>query len=156
MIYAPVKNTGDSKVSVPMDEYLRLNNRRIYPKQADEFIEFLLRKKDLNQAQRLSLKRLVIEFSAKKTKKLFGRVIKYAYFFNRIILYRYSIWIFLHELAHVLCISGYHDQVFASTLDGLYFKYIEFRREKENERRVGSVHSQRNAQVQHTPTRRIC
>jgi hypothetical protein len=138
MIYVSTLNTGDSKVSVPVKEIVRLNNSKISSKRTTQFVNYLISKNNLTRIQRLRLKRLEITFSYKPTKKLFGQAIVYWTDFCRIILYRHVAWVFLHELAHVLRGNRFHDKTFSSILDNLYDTYILFSKERrvKNARRI--------------------
>ena len=84
--------TGNSRVKIPMQELVRLNNTPITPEAAEKFVAFALKKIG-------SDKKVEVYFSSRKTSMRWGSVTRKG---SRINLYRWSVWILIHELGHVL------------------------------------------------------
>src|SRR4030042_4822372 len=100
--------TGEDLVRVPLAERIRLNNTPLNIGDAQAFLEW----------QQLPVR---VEFSYQHTKRRWGSAWPKE---RRIVLYRHTVWIFLHDLAHVLCNPGeHHGHRFARCLEGLYLKW---------------------------------
>jgi hypothetical protein len=84
--------TGNSKVRVPKYKMVDLNNTAITTPKINKFLQAV--KKTYNQTD--SIKVVV---SNRKTVRRWGtaNILE-----NKIILYRHSVWVFLHELAHLI------------------------------------------------------
>lgn len=103
-------STGESLVNVSVSERLRLLNEEITPDTAKLFLI----------AHKLPV---TVEFSRRDTKIRWGTAWAKK---RKIILYRHCIWMFLHELAHVMAGPGeHHGELFALALQGLYLKWKE-------------------------------
>lgn len=101
--------TGEARVSVSHAERVRLNNKEITPDVASLFLT----------AHQIPAK---VEFSQRATMNAWGTCWSEE---MRIILYRHSVWTFLHELAHVLTPKDRHAGMFPIALKGLYLKWKE-------------------------------
>ncbi|WP_150112157.1 hypothetical protein [Desulfonatronovibrio hydrogenovorans] len=84
--------TGNSRVQVEKKEILRLNNTLISPEQGKKFVEFVL--KDLNRGLQVE-----VNFSRRTTSRCWGSVTRKG---KRINIYRWSAWVLIHEIGHVL------------------------------------------------------
>jgi predicted metal-dependent hydrolase len=104
--------TGNDRCNVERDEMVRLNNIPI------ERIQII------NFTKKLGLygKTHVI-LSNRKTVARWGTCWTQT---GRIILYRHSVWIFLHELAHIASKSPGHGSDFGDALDTLYLEWMDF------------------------------
>lgn len=102
--------TGECLVRVPRSERIRLNNTPLDIEQAEMFLMW----------QRLPVK---VEFSYRATSQRWGSAWPKE---GRMVLYRHAVWIFLHELAHLLADPNeHHGSQFARCLEGLYLKWKE-------------------------------
>ena len=100
--------TGHAYVQVPRAEILRLENMPITLEDATLFLQW----------QQIPL---TIEFSERNTKQRWGTAWPKE---GRIILYRHSIWTFLHEVAHIVAGPGqHHAGDFPAALRGLYIAW---------------------------------
>lgn len=113
------KCLGESKVkSIPWKERNRLNNEKITRYMARNFLVFLLMNKKIKHPIKIS-------FSKETPKKLWG--ISYNWC-RTLILYRHSVWVLLHEMAHVCAPNlSLHDERFAKQLQKLYGYWKEFK-----------------------------
>ena len=110
---------GESKVAVPWKEKKRLNNEKLTRYMMHGFIYFLLMNKEIEYPVRTT-------FSKKNEKKYWGVAYQWC---RSIILYRHSVWVFLHELAHVCAPpDSAHDYRFAKKLRELYHQWKEFKK----------------------------
>ena len=101
--------TGDSYVQVHQAEMIRLENRPITPEEAGLFLQW----------QQIPC---TVEFSWRDTKRQWGTAWTKS---RRVVLYRHSVWTFLHELAHI--VAGHHGHAgdFPVALRGLYLAWRE-------------------------------
>ena len=102
--------TGNSYVQVNSAEILRLENTPITAEQIGLFLGW----------QQIPAR---VELSSRNTKQRWGTAIASE---GRIILYRHSVWTFLHEIAHI--IAGHkcgHSGDFPVALRGLYLAWKE-------------------------------
>lgn len=100
--------TGESYVRVPRAEVLRLNNTHITPEIAELFL----------LANMIPCQ---VEFSSRDTKRRWGTAFARS---KRVILYRHTVWTFLHEVAHTIAdVAEHHGPQFGQILDALYLKW---------------------------------
>ena len=115
--------TGNSRVNIPMQEQVKLNNTPITPEDGEKFIAFALKKIG-------SEKKVEVNFSRRKTRRRWGSVTKK----SRINIYRWSVWVLIHEFGHVLTpVSSkpggrrnIHGREFARTIRILHHIWKEF------------------------------
>lgn len=119
---------GEDQVkTIPWEEKKKLNNEKLTRYVVNKFIAFLLKNKKIKH----NIKTI---FSTKKeydpfTKKLYWGYAYTGAYIGRVILYRHSVWIFLHELAHVCAPSNAsHDKRFAYHLQRLYGHWKKFKK----------------------------
>lgn len=121
MEHANFQGTGNSLCKVPKSEMLRLQNQPIVEPEADLFLWWCCANK-VSPVDKVS--HCCVEFSSRKTRRRLGT----AYHKDcRIILYRHSVWIFLHELAHLMPNGRGHGISFAKNLDQLYHLWLQFK-----------------------------
>ncbi len=116
MKHTDYTGTGESKCKYPKNRRVVLNNIPISKKTCYQFIKYL----------GMENEGVTIEFSNRNTIQMWGRAF---YADKRILLYRKSVGIFLHELAHIISYYGLnrmpitttllHDYKFCKTLDSL-------------------------------------
>jgi hypothetical protein len=87
--------TGNKSCKVSDKEKLRLSNVLIDEAKIDEFLNILYESGE---------KKMLIELSNRRTSRAWGTA---WYFDRRVKIYRHTVWVFLHEVAHVLNIK-YH------------------------------------------------
>lgn len=110
--------TGNSRVTIPKSEQIRLNNTPIFITEAVCFTKQITK----------SIPSIV--FSRRKTKSRWGTAFSFPQ--RKIILYRHSVYIFLHELAHVLCGGKEkHSRVFGRKLDHLYELWCSYKEKND-------------------------
>ena len=110
MMRAESISTGESLVNVSEEERVRLNNKEITPEIAKLFL----------LAHKLPV---TVEFSKRQTKKRWGSAWSKT---RRMVLYRHTVWMFLHELAHIIAGNNEgHSRMFAIVLQGLYSKWTK-------------------------------
>lgn len=106
--------TGEFKCKYPKNRRILLNNIPISKKMCCQFIKHL----------GMENKGITVEFSNRHTTQMWGRAF---YVDKRILLYRKSVAIFLHELAHIVRYSDSeipsHDLKFCRALDNLYSQW---------------------------------
>lgn len=118
--------------SIPWKEKRNLNNEELTRYTANKFISFLLKNKKIKHTIKTT-------FSTKKeydpdTRELYWGLAyhlnpRYFHPHRHIILYRHSVWIFLHEIAHVCApINSLHDKIFAKQLRKIYGHWKEFKK----------------------------
>lgn len=118
---------GNSLVKVEISNQIKLNNVRIDKSTVQRFLDFI------GVECRVTL-------SHRKTRRTWGTCWAKE---SRTILYRHSVWVFLHELAHIMntpveykIVAGYynkwrrvippHGKDFAECLELLYSEWIDF------------------------------
>ena len=101
--------TGNSYVQVAQSEMLRLENVPLSMEMATLFLHW----------QKISL---TLEFSQRDTKSRWGTAWPKK---RKVVLYRHSVWTFLHEVAHVVAGHHGHVGVFPVALRGLYLAWRE-------------------------------
>jgi hypothetical protein len=119
---------GEDQVkTISWEEKKKLNNEKLTRYMANKFISFLQKNKKINH-------NIKIIFSTKKiyapgTRKAYWGI---AYTSSRpptLVLYRHSVWIFLHELAHACAPEKiFHGEVFAKYLRKLHSYWKEFKK----------------------------
>jgi hypothetical protein len=82
--------SGNKSCKVAQDEKLRLSNILISRADADEFLKVLYATGE---------KQISVEISDRRTSKRWGTAWTYK---RKVIIYRHTVWVFLHELAHIL------------------------------------------------------
>jgi hypothetical protein len=111
--------------TIPWKEKRNLNNEKLTRYMANKFISFLLKNKKIKHTIKTT-------FSTKKEYDPITRQVYWGYTYTHtrnIILYRQSVWIFLHELAHACApINSFHDQKFANQLQRLHGHWKKFKR----------------------------
>jgi hypothetical protein len=119
------KCLGESRVkSIPWRERERLNNEKITRYMAQNFLVFLLMNKKIEDPVKISFSKKSV-FLPGTRKKYWG--LSYGWC-RTIVLYRPSVWIFLHELAHICAPrKAWHDERFAKQLKKLYEYWKEFK-----------------------------
>jgi len=107
--------TGESKVKTPFSRRVLLNNTPISEKEAKDFSEWYSLNYNKPKLLRLTL-------SNRKCKRRWGSTWPSR---KRIILYRHSVGVFLHELAHVTVDDPkeHHGKKFAAELDNIHRAY---------------------------------
>lgn len=110
--------TGNSQSTVDKREMLRLQNVEITQDEINSFLNYLY---DLGEEN------IEVKLSNRKTKYRWGTAWGFK---RRVILYRHSVWCFLHEIAHVLNYSQNkkkksHGKEFGSWLDLMYEIWTE-------------------------------
>jgi hypothetical protein len=107
--YTNHPGTGNSYVGVEWSEMVRLQNTPVDKEQIKLFLTW----------QQMAV---TVELSSRQTRKRWGSAWPKK---KRIVLYRQSVWTFLHELAHVLTPGDHHSGMFPAALHGLYLKWKE-------------------------------
>ncbi len=109
LLFVNKTSVGERYVTVALADRISFNNAPISPEVAQRFLELV------------GAGNVCIEFSARKTRCRWGTAYKKK---GRIVLYRHSVWMLLHELAHIQAPAGAkHSRVFARVLDGLFAKW---------------------------------
>ena len=85
--------TGNKSCKVSASEKLRLTNLIVNRKDVDAFLDVLYATGE---------DRISVEISSRRTSSRWGTAWTTE---RRCILYRHTVWVYLHELAHVLCIK---------------------------------------------------
>jgi predicted metal-dependent hydrolase len=89
-----------------MADRINWNNTPLSPEVARRFLDSI------------DMADTTVTFSKRKTKRRWGTAWKKT---NRITLYRHSVWMFLHELAHIKApVKSGHGREFAQALDDLF------------------------------------
>lgn len=109
MNYTNQRMTGEYYVEVTRDERIRLNNKPIDGDKTTLFLKW----------QNVPAK---VEFSNRTTKYRWGTTWQKR---KRIVLYRHSVWVFLHELAHLVAPQDNHGPDFGVALRGLYLQWLK-------------------------------
>ena len=119
---------GEDQIkTISWEEKKKLNNEKLTRYMANKFIAFLLKNKKINY----NIKAI---FS---TKKVYAPGTRIAYWGltytlcrpTTLILYRHSVWILLHELAHACSPKGeFHGEIFAKHLRKLHSHWKEFKK----------------------------
>ena len=113
--------TGNSRCRVSKKKMIEYNNIEITTKQITDFLNFL----SVNGYEKV--KKINVIISKRETSKRWGtaNIDK-----NKILLYRHSVWVFLHELAHLISppksVNGrrdIHGYDFGKSLDELFNLY---------------------------------
>jgi hypothetical protein len=113
---------------IPESMKRKLNNIKITRYMANKFFDYLVSTKKIkrNNIKMVFSVRKVRAYPAKRILK-WGESIEYS---NEIVLYRHSVWILLHELAHVVAPwNAKHDRRFAKKLQLLNRWWGEFKGE---------------------------
>lgn len=118
--------TGNSQVKIPRDEIVRLNNTPISPEAGRQFAAFALEKID-------PAKKIEVNFSSRKTIRRWGSVTMQN---SKINIYRWSVWVMIHELGHALTplstVPGgrrdIHGKKFGSTTRTIYQLWQDFQK----------------------------
>ena len=97
--------TGESQCSTPKNTRIKFNDVHITIKDINKFLDYI-NERDIS-----------VQLSNRKTKNRWGTAILSR---KEILLYRHSVAVFLHELAHVLCDERGHGRIFGRKLDELY------------------------------------
>ncbi len=110
--------TGNSKTRLPEKIMIDLNNKEINIKQISDFLGFI-KTKDVK-----------VNVSNRNTSNTWGSACPYRKYIN---LYRHSVWVFLHELAHIISppkkVNGrrdIHGQDFGNALRNLVNQWSQF------------------------------
>ena len=109
MNYTNQRMTGEYYVHVSRDERIRLNNEPITGEKATLFLMW----------QNIVAS---VEFSNRKTEYRWGTCWQKS---KRIVLYRHSVWVFLHELAHLVAPDDNHMGDYPTALRGLYLQWLK-------------------------------
>ena len=113
--------TGNSRCSVSKEKMIEYNNIEITKSQVADFLNFL----SVNGYEKA--KKINVVLSNRKTVRGWGtaNITK-----NKILLYRHSVWVFLHELSHLISppkmVNGrrdVHGSHFGKALDDLFNLY---------------------------------
>lgn len=117
MAYADRPSTGESLVRTPASRRVSLNNEPITRAKAESFLKVA------------GAESITLQFSNRNTRRRWGTAF---YASGRVILYRHSTWMFLHEVAHILDWrrnkqTG-HGPSYARMLDDLHTKWTEWER----------------------------
>lgn len=105
-------STGERYVSIPIQIRVTLNNTPLTIDIVNDFLDYA------------QLGDVSVILSLRQTKHRWGTAWKKQ---KRVVLYRHSAWMLLHELAHIKAPnkSG-HNCDFGRTLDDLYAQWVEF------------------------------
>ena len=119
---------GEDQIkTISWEEKKKLNNEKLTRYMANKFVVFLMKNKKIKR----SIKTI---FS---TKKVYAPGTRTAYWGMTytlcrpitLILYRHSVWILLHELAHACAPEGeFHGEIFAKHLRNLHNHWIKFKK----------------------------
>lgn len=101
--------TGEAYCITSHAERVRLHNIEIQPDMALAFLQW----------QQIPAK---VEFSQRATQRRWGTAWTKS---RRVILYRASVWTFLHEIAHIVAGNPGHGPDFGQVLHALYLKWKE-------------------------------
>ena len=117
LVYKNSAGSGMTKVSIPKFEMLKANNTPISRKEITDFMRYISKIYP-------NLPKLFIQLSNRQTTRRWGTAFPKQ---NKIILYRHSVLVFLHEVAHFVSpperIGGkwdIHGSKFGQALTGLY------------------------------------
>lgn len=111
MKYTENKMTGESLVGVAWPVKLMWNNQPITKSKIQSFLEFV------------DIKGIAVTLSNRRTRRAWGTCWPIQ---KRMILYRHSVWVFLHELAHILSKERGHGWDFATSLELLYDYWVDW------------------------------
>ncbi len=126
--------TGNSRCSVGKAEMTRLNNIPITATEAHVLMTHLRGKFGLDGTDPEYRRMTTFDFSDRQTTKQWGTAWPHK---NRFAVYRKSVWVFLHELAHVWAPKdAKHGTEFGRTLDELHRIYIEYATPQTKEEKV--------------------
>lgn len=123
--YAPKPGTGNKSTPVAQAEKVRLANVIIENSEARDFMEVLY---DTGE------KSIRVELSRRRTSRRWGSAWPLD---RRVVIYRHTVWVFLHELAHILDVKKSftgqtvyanrpHGRDFGMCLKTLYDLWMEF------------------------------
>jgi hypothetical protein len=120
--------SGESKdKTVPWEEKKKLNNEKLTRYMAKSFISYLMHTKKIKTPIKVIFSNEVIYVYGTRRKQ-WGGSYKWC---RTIILYRHSVWVFLHEIAHILAPEGeLHGIRFAKKLPILHRWWKEFKGSK--------------------------
>jgi len=107
--------TGESHCGVSESIRVKMNNTPISQMEAAFFARYAW--KQIHGTD----KEITIEFSERRTKNQWGTAWRHSL---RITLYRWSVGIFLHELAHLTADEGGHGPAFGAALNKLYILWF--------------------------------
>jgi len=104
LTYSNSAGSGNSKVKLPKSEMVKANNTPISRKEVTDFMRYI-------SGAYPNLPKLFIQLSNRPTTRRWGTAFPRQ---NKIILYRHSVFVFLHELAHFVAPP---DKVFCGPRD---------------------------------------
>lgn len=107
--------TGESYCGVSEAIRVKMNNTPITQIEAALFAKYAWKQ------VRSTEEEIMIEFSERRTRSAWGTAWRHN---KRIILYRWTVGIFLHELAHLTATEGGHGPQFGAALNKLYILWF--------------------------------
>ncbi|MCK9506041.1 MAG: M48 family metallopeptidase [Porticoccaceae bacterium] len=126
----PLVNTpgsGNSGCRTPKSVMVRLNNQPITQGEIDHFVYVACKKHGASPVW--------VTLSNRKTRRRWGTAWPTQ---RRVTMYRHSVWVFLHEMAHMLVPKGTgHGPAFARRLDELIDMWASLNKEEIMEVKVG-------------------